>query len=116
MTNNNDLLHEIKELHLSSIFLYDEPLPWDPEYIENDDEESDDLYKLKYDTIEEVFAELDKGNEIWKDYVLNFFNEFDKLSDDKAKKFLKLTDYEVPKYWYDILMNKKYLEYTKKYK
>lgn len=116
MTNNNDLLHEIKELHLSSIFLYDEPLPWDPEYIENDDEESDDLYKLKYDTIEEVFAELDNGNEIWKEYVLNFFNEFDKLSDDKAKKFLKLTDYEVPKYWYDILMNKKYLEYTKKYK
>lgn len=116
MTNNNDLLHEIKALHLSSIFLYDEPLPWDPEYIENDDEESDDLYKLKYDTIEEVFAELDNGNEIWKEYVLNFFNEFDKLSDDKAKKFLKLTDYEVPTYWYDILMNKKYLEYTKKYK
>lgn len=116
MTNNNDLLHEIKELHLSSIFLYDEPLPWDPEYIENDDEESDDLYKLKYNTIEEVFAELDNGNEIWKDCVLNFFNEFDKLSDDKAKKFLKLTDYEVPTYWYDILMNKKYLEYTKKYK
>lgn len=116
MTNNNDLLHEIKALHLSSIFLYDEPLPWDPEYIENDDEESDDLYKLKYDTIEEVFAELDNGNEIWKEYVLNFFNEFDKLSDDKAKKFLKLTDYEVPEYWYDILMNKKYLEYTKKYK
>ncbi len=116
MTNNNDLLHEIKAMHLSSIFLYDEPLPWDPEYIENDDEESDDLYKLKYDTIEEVFAELDNGNEIWKEYVLNFFNEFDKLSDDKAKKFLKLTDYEVPEYWYDILMNKKYLEYTKKYK
>lgn len=116
MTNNNDLLHEIKALHLSSIFLYDEPLPWDPEYIENDDEESDELYKLKYDTIEEVFAELDNGNEIWKDCVLNFFNEFDKLSDDKAKKFLQLTDYEVPKYWYDILMNKKYLEYTKKYK
>ncbi len=116
MTNNNDLLHEIKELHLSSIFLYDEPLPWDPEYIENDDEESDELYKLKYNTIEEVFAKLDNGNEIWKEYVLNFFNEFDKLSDDKAKKFLKLTDYEVPKYWYDILINKKYLEYTKKYK
>ncbi len=117
ITNNNELLHAIKELKLSSIFLYEVPLPWDPDYIEIKDEESDELYKLKYQTIEELFCELDKaGYERWKEYVLNFFNEFDKLSIEKAKEFLKLTDYEVPEEWYDILMNKKYLKYTEKYK
>ena len=117
ITNNNELLHAIKELKLSSIFLYEVPLPWDPDYVEIKDEESDELYKLKYQTIEELFCELDKaGYERWKAYVLNFFNEFDKLSSEKAKEFLKLTDYEVPEEWYDILMNKKYLKYTEKYK
>ncbi len=117
ITNNNELLHAIKELKLSSIFLYEVPLPWDPDYVEIKDEESDELYKLKYQTIEELFCELDKaGYERWKAYVLNFFNEFDKLSSEKAKEFLKLTDYEVPEEWYDILMNKKYLKYIEKYK
>ena len=117
ITNNNELLHAIKELKLSSIFLYEVPLPWDPDYVEIKDEESDELYKLKYQTIEELFCELDKaGYERWKEYVLNFFNEFDKLSSEKAKEFLKLTDYEVPEEWYDILMNKKYSKYTEKYK
>ena len=117
ITNNNELLHAVKELKLSSIFLYEVPLPWDPDYVEIKDEESDELYKLKYQTIEELFCELDKaGYERWKEYVLNFFNEFDKLSIEKAKEFLKLTDYEVPEEWYDILMNKKYSKYTEKYK
>lgn len=117
ITNNNELLHAIKELKLSSIFLYEVPLPWDPDYVEIKDEESDELYKLKYQTIEELFCELDNaGYERWKAYVLNFFNEFDKLSIEKAKEFLKLTDYEVPEEWYDILMNKKYLKYIEKYK
>ena len=117
ITNNNELLHAVKELKLSSIFLYEVPLPWDPDYVEIKDEESEELYKLQYQTIEELFCELDKaGYERWKEYVLNFFNEFDKLSIEKAKEFLKLTDYEVPEEWYDILMNKKYLKYTEKYK
>ena len=117
ITNNNELLHAVKELKLSSIFLYEVPLPWDPDYVEIKDEESEELYKLQYQTIEELFCELDKaGYERWKAYVLNFFNEFDKLSIEKAKEFLKLTDYEVPEEWYDILMNKKYLKYTEKYK
>ena len=109
ITNNNELLHEIKELNLSSIFLYEVPLPWQPEYIEIKDEESDELYKLKYDTIEEVFSKIDNTDyESWKEYVLNFFTEFDKLSYEKVKQFLKLTDYEIPEYWEDILLNKKY--------
>ncbi len=117
ITNNNELLHAVKELKLSSIFLYEVPLPWDPDYVEIKDEESEELYKLQYQTIEELFCELDKaGYERWKAYVLNFFNEFDKLSIEKAKEFLKLTDYEVPEEWYDILMNKKYSKYTEKYK
>lgn len=116
ITNNNELLHAVKELNLSSIFLYEVPLPWQPEYIEIKDEDSDELYKLKYDTIEEVFSKIDNTDyESWKEYVLNFFNEFDKLSDEKAKEFLKLTDYEVPEYWKEILLNKKYIEYLKKY-
>lgn len=116
ITNNNELLHAIKDLKLSSIFLYEVPLPWDPDYVEIQDEESDELYKLKYQTIEELFYELDnEGYERWKKYVLNFFNEFDKLSPEKAKEFLKLTDYPIPEEWYDILMNKKYLKYTEKY-
>lgn len=94
--------------------MYEVPLPWRPEYIEIKDEDSDELYKLKYDTIEEVFSKIDNPDyESWKEYVLNFFNEFDKLSDEKAKEFLKLTDYEVPEYWKEVLLNKKYLEYLK---
>lgn len=52
----------------------------------------------------------------WKEYVLNFFTEFDKLSYEKAEKFLKLTSYPVPEEWHDMLMNKKYLKYIEKYK
>ena len=117
ITNNNELLHEIKELNLSSIFLYEVPLPWDPDYIEVEDEESDELYKLKYYSIEEVFNTIANPKYAgWKEYVLNFFTEFDKLSYEKAEKFLKLTSYPVPEEWYDMLMNKKYLKYIEKYK
>lgn len=117
ITNNNELLHEIKELNLSSIFLYEVPLPWDPDYIEVEDEESDELYKLKYYSIEEVFNTIANPKYAgWKEYVLNFFTEFDKLSYEKAEKFLKLTSYPVPEEWHDMLMNKKYLKYIEKYK
>ena len=117
ITNNNELLHEIKELKLSSIFLYEVPLPWDPDYIEVEDEESDELYKLKYYSIEEVFNTIANPKYAgWKEYVLNFFTEFDKLSYEKAEKFLKLTSYPVPEEWYDMLMNKKYLKYIENIK
>ena len=127
ITNNNELLHEIKELNLSSIFLYEVPLPWDPDYIEVEDEESDELYKLKYYSIEEVFNTIANPKYAgWKEYVLNFFTEFDKLSYEKAEKFLKLTEkaekflkltsYPVPEEWYDMLMNKKYLKYIENIK
>ncbi len=104
-------------MNLSSIFLYEIPLPWCPDFEEvKDDEESEELYILKYYSIEEVFSIIEKtGNERWKEYVLNFFKEFDKLSLEKAEKFLKLTDYEVPEEWHDILINKKYLKYLKQY-
>ena len=46
--------------------------------------------------------------------MFEFFSEFDKLSYEKAKEFLKLTDYEIPEYWEDILLNKKYLKYLPK--
>lgn len=117
ITNNNELLHEIKELNLSSIFLYEVPLPWDPDYIEVEDEESDELYKLKYYSIEEVFNTIANPKYAgWKEYVLNFFTEFDKLSYEKAEKFLKLTSYPVPEEWHDMLMNKKYLKYIENIK
>ena len=95
-TNNNELLHEIKSLKLSPIF---------------------ELYEVKYNTIEEVFDNLNmlnKDYKEWKEYVFEFFSEFDKLSYEKAKEFLKLTDYEIPEYWEDILLNKKYLKYLPK--
>lgn len=120
ITNNNELLHEIKELNLSSIFLYEVPLPWDPDFIEvynDEDDESDELYKLKYYSIEEVFNTIANPKYAgWREYVVNFFTEFDKLSYEKAEKFLKLTSYPIPEEWYDMLMNKKYLKYIEKYK
>lgn len=124
-TNNNELLHEIKSLKLSPISAYEMPLPWKPYYravLDEDgnyiyDEDGDELYEVKYNTIEEVFDNLNmlnKDYKEWKEYVFEFFNEFDKLSYEKSKEFLKLTDYEIPKYWGDILLNKKYLKYLPK--
>lgn len=124
-TNNNELLHEIKSLKLSPIFAYEMPLPWKPYYravLDEDgnyiyDEDGNELYEVKYNTIEEVFDNLNmlnKDYKEWKEYVFEFFSEFDKLSYEKAKEFLKLTDYEIPEYWEDILLNKKYLKYLPK--
>lgn len=124
-TNNNELLHEIKSLKLSPIFAYEMPLPWEPYYRAVLDEggnyihdkDGDELYEVKYKTIEEVFDNLnilDRKYKEWKEYVFEFFTEFDKLSYEKTKEFLKLTDYEIPEYWEDILLNKKYLKYIQK--
>ena len=59
--------------------MYEVPLPWDPDYVEIKDEESEELYKLQYQTIEELFCELDKaGYERWKAYVLShaFYDKY----------------------------------------
>lgn len=79
-------------------------LPLYLEYVEVEDKESDELYKLKYQPIEEVFSTIDNTDcESWKEYVLNLFTKVDKLSCGKAKEFVKLTDYYILDEWYKIL-------------
>lgn len=76
------------------MFLYEVTLPLYLEYVEVEDKESDELYKLKYQPIEEVFSTIDNTEcESWKEYVLNLFTKDDNLGCGQAKEFVKLTDY-----------------------
>lgn len=76
------------------MFLYEVTLPLYLEYVEVEDKESDELYKLKYQPIEEVFSTIDNTEcENWKEYVLNLFTKDDNLGGGQAKEFVKLTDY-----------------------